>query len=243
MDLTKLPKGKWKLTAAEAIAPEVVDLLGALILEAYPDLAPYKIRVLFKPKLGGGKRPWWGKANVASERESVFLHVHGWIIIALDIWQELTPVQEKALLHHELGHLVPKDTGDPEYLRLEGKEHDIEEFFATLERYGAWSDAAQRVDYILAQQRIPELAGAGLAEGAASESGPTPASPGAQSYQELAVAELAENPAFLKGALQMCPTKPGESVTFSVPGSGQSVVLTSETRKLIEQRLREAEGK
>lgn len=53
------------------------------------------------------------------------------VTLALDVWVLMTPSERWRLLHHELMHAAYKDSGDPS-----GRKHDIEEFAATVARYG-----------------------------------------------------------------------------------------------------------
>lgn len=77
------------------------------------------------------------------------------ITLDADFWADATPLQREALVHHELSHVkqandkfgdprVNKQTGEPVF---ELVAHDLEEFNATVKRYGAWKgDVAAFLD-------------------------------------------------------------------------------------------------
>lgn len=97
----------------------------------------------------------WGRASVISgknaylaipqidrptvaepaEAEKFFL-----IEIAKPIWESLEnkPREREALLHHELMHCELDERGNPTI-----RHHDVEEFNATVRRYGLWKDDVQ----------------------------------------------------------------------------------------------------
>jgi len=50
--------------------------------------------------------------------------------------------------------------------------------------------------------------------------------------------DLLKDPKFVKSIRDLCPKDDGMSVTISVPRTGQSVTLTSDTRKKANARLR-----
>ena len=68
------------------------------------------------------------------------------VTLDADFWTDATPIQREALVHHELSRVkqatdkfgdprVNKQTGEPVF---ELVAHDLEEFNATVKRYGPW---------------------------------------------------------------------------------------------------------
>lgn len=68
--------------------------------------------------LGQGKAPWWR------------------ITLALDVWCLLTREERWRLLHHETMHATVKENADGEITGPSGRAHDVEEWAATVGRYG-----------------------------------------------------------------------------------------------------------
>jgi len=84
--------------------------------------------------------------------ENHFQHIPDFLItLDIDFWEEATDIQREALMYHEMSHCVQaldtdgelrfdRETGDPVW---EIAPHDIEEFNAVVERYGAWKSDIQ----------------------------------------------------------------------------------------------------
>lgn len=60
-------------------------------------------------------------------------HVDAAIVVRRSAWDSLTDHQREALVHHELMHLDENDKG-----ALVIRDHDLEEFGATVRAYGQW---------------------------------------------------------------------------------------------------------
>ena len=98
--------------------------------------------MLALPKFGGvlGKMGTWLLAKACGGVLPDFI-----MILDAAWWEQASPIQREALVYHELCHAAhavdgfgePRFTqdGDPIW---EIKGHDVEEFNAVVERYGAW---------------------------------------------------------------------------------------------------------
>lgn len=115
---------------------EIQPMAEALIKECeeLEHLSQFEIRFIFakKPMQAKGRRVL-GKASKFSDRNKL-LHKWDFMVIIDEQFWNLCPDAREALLHHELMHCgVNKETG-----KTTMKAHDLEEFGATVRRYGAW---------------------------------------------------------------------------------------------------------
>lgn len=67
---------------------------------------------------GPGRAPWWR------------------LTVALDTWILLTPAERWRLIAHELMHATVKENAEGMVVGPAGRTHDVEEFAATIARYG-----------------------------------------------------------------------------------------------------------
>ena len=59
------------------------------------------------------------------------------LTLSATAWESFHTKQKKALVDHELAHMVLKETKKGTQYKL--KHHDVEEFCAIVKRYGEWS--------------------------------------------------------------------------------------------------------
>ena len=134
-------------------APEVEEMGRDLVDLYHPHLEGVPIRYLFKNQ--ASKRGNWmvqgtcqlvqgAMAFLSTPEEEVrsMRMVQGdeampWyflIVIAEDLWEEMSPAEKRALVDHELCHAaIHSETGLPMM-----REHDLEEFSEIVERHGGW---------------------------------------------------------------------------------------------------------
>ena len=121
---------------------DVVDMATAVIKQYRPELADTEIVYMFKEKAGKkGPKVVIATARKVSSKENVVHSFEGKadvtfvVEIGADAWQELSPDQRKAVLHHELCHcgFDDKEDGGPEPALI---PHDIEEFSEVVEAHG-----------------------------------------------------------------------------------------------------------
>ena len=112
---------------------EVISVAGELI-ESCEELAiarEARIKFLFVR----GKWSKWGECAKATGK---WRHLTGFdyvISIHKEAWESFDIKQKKALMHHELCHIMRTPKG-----KWAIANHDVEEFFSTVERFGPWRD-------------------------------------------------------------------------------------------------------
>lgn len=88
---------------------------------------------------GPGRAPWWR------------------VTLALDVWCLLTRDERWRLVHHELMHASVKEDADGAITGPAAKCHDVEDFAATLARYGLGGEMQARfVAQVMARPKIAE---------------------------------------------------------------------------------------
>lgn len=121
---------------------DVTDLAMDIIKTNRPELAVTEIVYIFREK--AGKKA--GKTIIATARKVATKEnvVHSFegkpdvvfvVEIGADAWQELSPEQKRAVMHHELCHcgFEESESGDMVPTII---PHDIEEFSAVVETHG-----------------------------------------------------------------------------------------------------------
>lgn len=133
---------------------EVIDTARMIMQQYLPDLLNAKIGFIFRseaPKQNG--RVTLGKAQKVSSKDRMFNNLDFIIWIAEDTWEELSPLQRRALVHHELLHC--------RFLEGEAsmRGHDVEEFWEIIQRYGFWSKSLQNgvpaMEKAMEQMKLP----------------------------------------------------------------------------------------
>ena len=113
------------------VNPSVLTLANELIYEHHPWLAAWRIGFVFRSDgMKKNGRITIGNTSKVSPKYTPHLALDYLIWLALDTWENLTAMQRKALVDHELCHI---DTNG----RLRG--HDVEEFGEIIRRYGLWT--------------------------------------------------------------------------------------------------------
>jgi hypothetical protein len=136
-------------------APEVEEIAKSVIDEHFEEIhelqaaGSLKLAYMFRPEAQGrGEgRVCAGQCVRVDDRNHA---LHGFdflIVIAKDVWDSVPEHDwRRALVHHELCHVgvrydedgAPKVDEESGRLVVHCKNHDIEEFEATLAAYGAW---------------------------------------------------------------------------------------------------------
>ena len=127
-------------------APDVETIAKDIIatVEDHADLAQAEIRYIFRDKAPRSR----GRAVLGRARKITGLN--RWLIqgdeddlplfvieISQDTWEDLTDEGRRALVDHELSHLVV--TTDDDGALVGGlRGHDLEEFVGVVERHGLW---------------------------------------------------------------------------------------------------------
>lgn len=92
------------------------------------ELSGFKIKTF----LYDGKTKWAGKTIRCSDLTKKLSGVDIVILVNKDFWETQAEIRKKALIEHELCHILVKDGK----VKLLG--HDIEEFITVASKYGAW---------------------------------------------------------------------------------------------------------
>lgn len=172
------------------------------------------------------------------------------VTINREAWEEYTDEQRRALLDHELTHLIPKldknggpvadDLGRPEF-KMRPHDYDLSGFGSVIRRHGkAAIEVKATVNFLTSEdgQMVMDFGGLKCLP-ASCES----AVDGAGTMKPEV--DLTQDRQFLKAARDLCPEGEG-TVTVSVtPAPGQSwpddvpksVTLTSKTRERISEKL------
>ena len=136
-------------------APEVEEVANKIIEQHRPDLVDVDIVYVFIDKAPTSMgRVVWGRARRIGGLNAVLANLGDYdgelcaepdpfyvVEISEDIWQGLDVKRRRALVDHELMHLlpVPADDGKINY-KMRG--HDFEEFGVIIRRHGLWTSAA-----------------------------------------------------------------------------------------------------
>ena len=131
----------------------VLEIAKSVIKEHHPKLDEWGCRIGFvfqekATKVGG-------KTKAASiTKISPALHIHldlDYLVkIAEDVWEGLDSQQRRALIDHELCHILFGNNG------WTIKAHDIEEFKEIIDRYGLWRNDLMYVadSFVEAQRQL-----------------------------------------------------------------------------------------
>ncbi len=129
---------------------EVVSLAQEIVAQYMPHLEDCRIGFVFREtaQTSGGK-VIWGKCGKVPDKLRPYMTEELDILVELaeDVWTtELREEQKRALIHHELLHIIPA--------KKEGfttRGHDFEEFIDILKIYGLW-----RSDLMMAGSAMKE---------------------------------------------------------------------------------------
>lgn len=118
---------------------DTLRLLYKIRSRHYPDFAKAKIITLMR----NGKWSKYGTISRVSESHRQ-AGIDGDYILTLSAlaWDTFTTKQKKALIDHELAHMVRTIKGKKVQWKL--RHHDLEEFCSIVQRYGEWSPSITR---------------------------------------------------------------------------------------------------
>lgn len=122
--------------------PEVLDVVGELIGQYFPELATARIVIAVRdtpedsgPGEDGQPQETVAATGVNDEPDAPFEYI---VWFAWTVWEFLDDLQRHAMVFHELEHCGRDETGKPHL-----KPHDESVFTAEVELYGAWWKTAQ----------------------------------------------------------------------------------------------------
>lgn len=99
----------------------------------YANFKNARIRTIMR----NGKWHCYGTIRAVSEEQRKTGVEADYILnLSAEAWRVFTPKQKKALIDHELAHMVVKVTKRGIVYRC--RKHDLEEFSSIVERYGDW---------------------------------------------------------------------------------------------------------
>jgi len=135
---------------------EIVEIAEEMIKLYHPDAAYANICYLFRfghSKAGG--KVVLGTCTKQSEKLKI-LHGFDFIIeFAYDVWEQLTDIQQKALILHELKHIsIGEDKEGNIKLRL--CKHDLEEFRDVVEIFGLYTQDLQQMAHVIVEAKEKE---------------------------------------------------------------------------------------
>jgi hypothetical protein len=143
-------------------ADEVQDIALHLINEVdeYSPLINVEVRYVWRDKHAKSKGgDVYGKARKISGLSAFLARALdpdlGFFVIeiARDLWVHLEEHQQRALVDHELAHLIVTFNED-DGLSLSIRGHDLEEFFGVVRRHGAWRPEISTLSQLAGQQRL-----------------------------------------------------------------------------------------
>ena len=141
----------WPADDAKVIGQE-------LIPQYHSHLAEATIIYVFVEKMKDKGKVALAKLKPASAMEDYLGTVDFVMEINDETWKNLTPDQRTALVDHELCHGV-SDVNDEGGITYGTKGHDVEEFFAIIERRGLWAPDLETFAAVMAEQLPLELTG------------------------------------------------------------------------------------
>ena len=140
--LAKWPEGEKFLVSDQAKA--IGDIL---IPEFHKHLVNAKVAYLFKQHVGGRGVTLFGKAALSSAKLKFLSQVDFVLEINHTIWADASLQMRAAMIDHELSHCGVDDNGAFCFL-----QHDIEEFFGVVQRWGQWHGAVTTMRQVLTSQ-------------------------------------------------------------------------------------------
>ena len=134
-------------------------LQAALNTNEHRYLKAYVYKAIFCKKIKTSKgRRTLAQIKLLGDVERLISCVDFVIIIDYFFWRE-NPEKQEALIFHELCHLIADDTG-----KLSTVSHDVEEFYAVIQKYGDWkkevrqfTESARQFDLFEIDKAISKL--------------------------------------------------------------------------------------
>ena len=113
---------------------EVLAIVKKIRRKYYPEFVNAKIITLMR----NGKWGKWGTIRaVSAEQRKAGIAADYILTLKAAAWENFSKKQKRALVDHELAHMVCKET--KKGIKFRCRHHDVEEFSAIVKRYGAWS--------------------------------------------------------------------------------------------------------
>ncbi len=203
---------------------DLADLAGSIIKQHHPSLCddrnqPRIAYCLLYTKsateLGRVKR-------VGDDIKATTADAPDFIVTVWDQWWfDADDNQRRALVDHLLCHCGYRVLEKKSYLR----HHDFEGFRAEVERHGAWSPE-------LMQAQVQMNYGGDETDGEDDTERD-------EDQQDEAVERLTRDPQFLRAARDPAPAEGSGVDTVEISAGGRTVTLTSETRRRVNEMLKQ----
>jgi hypothetical protein len=144
------PENYWKCD------DEIVEIAEEMIKLYHPDAAYSNICYLFRAEHSNtGGKIILGTCTKQSDKLKI-LHGFDFIIeFAYDVWEQLTDIQQKALILHELKHIEITE-GKEGQIKLRLCKHDLEEFRDVVEIFGLYTQDLQQMASVIAEAKEKE---------------------------------------------------------------------------------------
>lgn len=138
---------------------EVIEIAQELIDEYHPELRDAYIGFLMRmDRVQRKGMAVLGQASKVSPANRMFMHYHFIIWISGPEYMNMTSIQRRALIDHELCHCEYDGTKETNQASI--LPHDVEEFDVILRRYGFWWPGAARTENMIQKRfAIEEAAG------------------------------------------------------------------------------------
>lgn len=130
-------------------------------------MEPFAIAYLFRSDWQKKGKTVWGEIKKATPLEKFLSGFDLIMTVNADVWPRLDHRQKQALVDHEFCHVTITTDEKTGEITLGLTGHDIEEFDAIVERYGAWKGDVERFIEAHGQYSLNLAAEPGLAEAAA----------------------------------------------------------------------------
>ena len=118
----------------EEASAEVIYTAQDLVRRYHPHLREARIGFVFRSEAQVSKgRMTLGKCSKVSDKMHPVLDLDFLIWLAKDEYEKMPAERRAALIDHELTHITMGNSG------LTLRDHDVEEFYTIIERYGLWT--------------------------------------------------------------------------------------------------------
>lgn len=120
------------------------EIAGNLISKFHHELANANFKFLCRnkaAKAGGEKIPGSIKKATPMDKHICGGECHYIMTIALDVWNDLSPIQRTALVDHLLTRCVAVEDPKSGEMKYKLRPPQVQEFPEIAERYGTWNDS------------------------------------------------------------------------------------------------------
>jgi hypothetical protein len=139
-----MPRGKGKGKGTKAIpisydpvGDDVLDLARDLIRNYHPMLVNAQISYLYRNKaMTKGESVVYATAQKLSPKLKALCGSDFLITIAFETWRELSDLEKRMVLDHELCHLLIEESDTTGETKFKILEHTFEDFSIIISRYG-----------------------------------------------------------------------------------------------------------